>query len=207
MTTSAGVTPGAPGLILIIRHGEKPADGSSSDPAPASALVGVDSNGNRNQHSLTPRGWQRSGALTVLFAPATGPLRDGLHTPSNLFSPHYGNSATTVAHRTYQTIQALSQRINVPIETPFEESQEVDLIQTILNTAGQTVLICWEHHYIPALATAVPTPTGTAIPSAWPGNRFDLIWCFSRALGTKKLYAFTQIPQRLLDGDAGTIIV
>jgi hypothetical protein len=38
----------------------------------------------------------------------------------------------------------------VPIKTSFPEGQESDLIQTILDTTGQTVLICWEQHYIPA---------------------------------------------------------
>jgi hypothetical protein len=202
MTTSTGT----PELILIIRHGEKPADVPPGDPTSASPPFGVDSNGNRNPHSLTPRGWQRSGALTVLFAPATGPLQDGLRTPSNLFSPDYGNSTKEVVHRTYQTIQSLSERINVPIETPFAEGREGELIQGILDTADRTVLICWEHHHIPALAAAVPTLSGTTMPSAWPGKRFDLIWCFTRAPG-KKSYIFTQIPQRLLEGDTDTIIV
>lgn len=197
MTTSTGT----PELILIIRHGEKP-----DDPASASRSFSVDSNGNSDRHSLTPRGWQRSGALTVLFAPATGPLRGGLRTPSKLFSPDYGIPAKTVTHRTYQTIQALSERIDVRIKTPFAEGQEGDLIKKILDTADQTVLICWEHHHIPALAAAVPTLPGTAIPpAAWPGDRFDLVWCFTRAPG-KKLYTFSQIPQRLLKDDVETTI-
>ena len=45
--------------IYVVRHGEKP-------PEPAGPPFGVD----RNQNSLSPRGWQRSGALTVLFSPA-----------------------------------------------------------------------------------------------------------------------------------------
>ncbi|MGH3865322.1 MAG: hypothetical protein ACRDQ4_04130 [Pseudonocardiaceae bacterium] len=197
MTTSTGT----PELILVIRHGEKP-----DDPASASPSFGVDSNGNPDRHSLTPRGWQRSGALAVLFAPAAGPLQAGLRTPSNLFSPYYGIPAKTVTHRTYQTIQALSQRINVRIETPFAEGQEDDLLQAILDTADQTVLVCWEHHHIPVLAAAVPTSPGTAIPPKWPEDRFDLIWCFTRAPGATLQYTFSQIPQQLLKGDTDTII-
>jgi hypothetical protein len=141
-----------------------------------------------------------------LFAPTTGPLRAGLRTPSDLFSPDYGNTAKTVAHRTHETIQALSQRISVPIKTPFTEGQEGDLIRRILSTTGQTTLICWDHHRVPALARAVPTPPETVIPSAWPGKRFDLIWCFTRVPGTTELYTFTQVPQQLLNGDTDTVI-
>jgi hypothetical protein len=42
----------------------------------------VDFNGNQSIHSLLPRGWQRSVALVVVFAPALGPLQAGLRTPA-----------------------------------------------------------------------------------------------------------------------------
>ncbi|MGH3669750.1 MAG: hypothetical protein ACRDSH_03815, partial [Pseudonocardiaceae bacterium] len=136
----------------------------------------------------------------------SGSLRAGLRTPSTLFSPDYGNLTRVVAHRTYETIQALSQRINVPIETPFPEGKETELIHRILDSSSQVVLICWEHHRIPTLAAAIPTLPRTVIPAAWSKKRFDLIWCFTRSPGTTQLYTFTQIPQQLLNGDTDTII-
>ena len=60
--------------ICVVRHGEKP-------PEPAGPPFGVD----RNQNSLSPRGWQRSGALTVLFSPPVVP-KVGLRTPAALRS-------------------------------------------------------------------------------------------------------------------------
>jgi hypothetical protein len=67
-----------PNIIYIIRHGEKPADPPVVDPGqvppPALPPFGVDFQGNQDPRSLRPRGWQRSGALTALFDPATGPL-------------------------------------------------------------------------------------------------------------------------------------
>src|SRR5580693_7483053 len=63
--SAAGVD-GPPEVIYIIRHGEKP------DPGPPH---GVDFHGRKDEHSLLPRGWQRSGALTALFGPASGPRR------------------------------------------------------------------------------------------------------------------------------------
>lgn len=79
-----------PRLVYIIRHAEKP-DGSDG-------AVGVDVEGNPDPHSLVPRGWQRSGALGVLYTAGV----DGLVTPDHLICPDYG--ATTPVHRTYQTL-------------------------------------------------------------------------------------------------------
>jgi hypothetical protein len=111
-----------PAQIYLIRRGEKPAD-PPTPKAPPSPPFGIDVNGNQDIHSLLPRGWQRSGALAVLFAPTTGPLQAGLRTPMTLLSPDYGKPNKTQAHRTYQTIQGLSGRLNVPIDTPFAEGQ------------------------------------------------------------------------------------
>jgi hypothetical protein len=56
------------------------------------------------------------------------------------------------------------------------------------------VLICWEHHHIPALASAFPSVPGTAIPAEWPGDRFDVVWTFTLVPGTSPVYAFGQVP-------------
>ncbi|HXL92870.1 MAG TPA: hypothetical protein VN969_28405 [Streptosporangiaceae bacterium] len=190
----------APDIIYIIRHGEKPAD-----PPPA-APFGIDFQGVANADSLLPRGWQRSGALTDLFDPATGPLQAGLQTPATLLSPSYGDPAKTVEHRTYQTIQGLSDRLGIAIASDFAEGQEPQLAANVVSTGSGVVLICWEHDHIPALATALPTVSGTALPQAWTGDRFDVIWMFTLVPGaTPAQYTFDQIPQQLLSGDTNTI--
>src|SRR6478672_13523998 len=101
----------APQLIYVIRHAEKPPDSPPSAKNAAAAGVGppngVDFSGRADQHSLTPRGWQRSGALAVLF---TRPPRAGLPellAPGRLLSPNYGSGAATTEHRTYQTLLGL----------------------------------------------------------------------------------------------------
>src|SRR6201987_954925 len=81
--------PAPPDVIYIIRHGEKPEEPAPGRSAPAHR--GVDFHGNQNEHSLLPRGWQRSGALAVLFDPRHGPLRAGLQVPRMLISPSYGH--------------------------------------------------------------------------------------------------------------------
>src|ERR1700749_2919469 len=66
-----------PDGIYIIRHAEKPYEPAQEH----HAHRGADFRGKRNDHSLIPRGWQRSGALAALFDPVQGPLRPGLRAP------------------------------------------------------------------------------------------------------------------------------
>jgi len=193
MTGDAG---GPPGRIFILRHGEKP-------PAPAATPrppFGVDADGNPNPHSLTPRGWQRCGALGLLFAPGAGPVRAGLSRPDRLLCPDYG--ADTPAHRTYQTLLAVSACTGVAIESPYAENNEPDLARAVVNGHQGTALICWEHKRIPRIAAALPVVAGAGVPTDWP-ERFDLIWSFtlSSGDGDPPLYAFNIIPELVLDGD------
>ena len=206
---ASGAAP--PQVIYIIRHGEKPADPpptgpKKSPPAPV-APFGVDDQGSQDPHSLLPRGWQRSGALAVLFDPALGPPQAGLQTPAALLSPGYGNPAKTAAHRTYQTVQGLGDRLGLPIVSAFAEGQEPQLAASVVSGHSGVVLICWEHQHIPALASSLPVIPGTAIPQKWPGDRFDVIWTFTIVPAAAPVrYTFTQIPQQLLSGDTGTVI-
>ena len=202
---------GTPEVIYIIRHGEKPADVTppppgQPPPAPV-APFGVDFDGNENVHSLLPRGWQRSGALAALFDPAAGSPQAGLRTPASLFSPWYGDPTKTAVHRTYQTIQGLSGRLGLQVNSPFPEGQESQLAASVVSGYSGVVLICWEHQHIPALAVAIPTVAATVIPAAWPGERFDVVWSFTVVPGAHPVqYTFGQVPQQLLSGDSDTVI-
>ncbi|HEY6311844.1 MAG TPA: hypothetical protein VIY52_13705 [Streptosporangiaceae bacterium] len=198
-----------PDIIYIIRHGEKPADpppvGHGHAAPAAAAPFGVDFQGNQDPHSLLPRGWQRSGALAVLFDPAIGGTQAGLKTPAALLSPSYGDADKTTGHRTYQTIQGLSDRLGLAIVSDFAEGSEPQLAAGVVSGYSGVVLICWEHEHIPAIATSLPTVPGTIIPQPWPGDRFDVIWTFTLTPGTTQ-YTFGQIPQQLLSGDTDTVI-
>jgi hypothetical protein len=185
-----------PEVIYIIRHGEKPQDLAPKHPE---AHSGVDFRGKQNEHSLLPRGWQRSGALAALFHPSRG-----LRVPRTLISPSYGHGARTADHRTFQTIRGLSDRIGVEITADFAKGQEPELAAAVLGSGADTVLICWEHGHIPALASALPLVSGTVIPKAWPEDRYDVIWTFTLTGDGK--YTFDQLPQLLLSGDKDSVI-
>jgi hypothetical protein len=195
-----------PQQIYIIRHGEKPPDPLPGQPASSSGPpFGVDVNFNQNVYSLSPRGWQRSGALAVLFNPAVGCSHLGLRTPTALYATSYGDPGQTQMHRPYQTIEALSQRLGVPIQSPALRGQQGAFVDAVPSSGADVVLISYEHNRIPALVQAIPTVDGTAIPAVWPDDRFDVIWTFTLDPGTGR-YVFGQVPQQLLDGDADTVI-
>jgi hypothetical protein len=184
---------GPPGIIYVIRHGEKP------DPQSPNPAAGVEIDGVSDSHSLTPRGWQRCGALAVLFTRPPRPGDTALTVPDRLICPDYGDDASTAVHRPYQTLLGLSAATGHPIESPYPETHEADLAATVLAGSEATVLICWEHTRIPTIAAAIPTTA--PVPAAWPDNRFDLIWQFTLTDPAAPTYAFQQLPQNALRGD------
>ena len=189
---------GPPEVIYLIRHAEKPLK---------PPLSGVDFAGGQNEHSLLPRGWQRSGALAALFHPDFGPMRAGLRTPTMLVAPSWGHPGKTAAHRSYQTIQGLSDRLGVPITSDFAQGEEQQLAGNLVSSGSGVVLICWEHDHIPVIASSLPVVGGTVIPRKWPGDRYDVLWTFTLVPGAgPATYAFGQVPQQLLAGDATTVI-
>jgi broad specificity phosphatase PhoE len=186
-----------PQQLYIIRHGEKPTD-------PSRPPFGVDVDGNRNTYSLSPKGWQRAGALAALFSPAVAP-KVGLRAPTALFATAYGDAAVTRIHRPYETLLGLSRRLGLPIESPDLIGQEAAFAAAVLSSGAEVALICYEHQRIPALVQGFPAVDGTDIPPAWPDDRYDVIWTFALDPITGR-YAFGQVPQQLLDGDSDTVI-
>lgn len=193
--------------IMVIRHAEKPESG----------IKGITASGASNKESLIVLGWQRAGALTVLFDPFNGALQNsGLATPNALFAAAYSTSekGTTAAipastagasnsksMRPIETIIPLSQRLKLVINENYGKETLDALVADATNQTG-TVLICWQHNDIPAIAQQI-VPNGT-FPK-WPGDRFDLVWVFDLDATTGE-YVFSQVPQNLLAGDLNTVI-
>jgi hypothetical protein len=184
---------GPPRQIVLIRHAEKPSAGA----------VGIDVDGNASDRCLTPRGWQRAGALATFFAQA-GTRAGPLARPDNLHSPEYETRNRTINHRTYETILPLSERLGVPIRSGHKEGHEEKLVRHILAEDAGTSLVCWEHTLLEAIASHLPLAAASPSPPAsWPADRFDLIWLFSLAGGEAgPEYTFAELPQLLLAGDS-----
>lgn len=230
-----------PKTIYIIRHGEKPVstDPDKPETIPAHTPVelqpttyGIDSQGLFNPDSLTPRGWQRAGALAVLFgrAPIATMTEPGdaaaLRRPDQLFAPlyeHPNGQPDATDHRAYETIQPLCEVLDglsragggpdMVIQADYLITDTSAAIAAVLASGATTALVAWEHHNIYVQGTVKPpvpsaglvaglTVTNIqAVPPKWPGNRFDLIWCF-QLNGDANAYTFSELPQLILAGDS-----
>ena len=138
----------------------------------------------------------------TLFAPQSGQQRAGIATPTELISPDYGDPTHTEVHRTYETIEPLSELLKIAIATPYPEGQEGALGQSAAAAMQGVTLICWEHTAIPTIANSItPVVAGTQIPQSWPGDRFDVIWSFVFDADASA-YAFSELSQLLLAGDS-----
>jgi len=177
--------------IMLIRHAERP-DGVGPP-------FGITVDGSVDPWSLTVVGWQRAGALVELFDPAVGAVKSGLTRPTHLFA---SNPGTNQSKRPLETITPLSQRLKLDVKTPVMAAEATQIAKVLTRTPGSP-LAAWPHQAIPTIAqhlgTVRPTP-----PTTWPGDRFDIVWVFTRQQnGTWK---FTQVPQLLLAGDRHSVI-
>jgi hypothetical protein len=186
--------------IFIIRHAEKAEAGSES---------GVDADGNADEKSLTPRGWQRAGAWAQLFLPALA-QPSALPTPTALYaSAPMKKSEIALANagsrsrRSLETLTPLAAMLGKLISTDFCRGQEVQLAAAISNLVGVS-LVCWQHEDIGTIARSLnPTPHG--LPENWPKDRFNVMFRFDRADGGTA-WSFRQIVPVLLAGDSAATI-
>ncbi len=164
-----------PAQVVLLRHAEKPADES-------------------NLH-LSPRGEQRAKALPTLFT--RDPALTNHGAPVALFAARptrKGHSA-----RPGETLAPLSRALRVPIQTPFPAKDADRVAKTILKDPaydGKTVVVCWVHDELPALAEALGVKPR---PPDWRGHVFDRMWVISYA---GKQATLQDLPQNLLPGDS-----
>ena len=172
--------------IMVIRHAEKP----------DSKNTGVLLNGTKNDDSLIVQGWQRAGALAVLFDPNSGALQNpNLAVPESFFAAKF--DPTKHSQRPYETLYPLSQRIGTTIDDSHKSGDYAKMVAEAQACTG-TVIIAWQHEDIPAIGNIL-TDSQTIVPQSWPGNRFDMVWVFDFA---GDYYNFVQVPQMVLAGDS-----
>lgn len=192
-------TPTTP-KIMIVRHAEKPyttKDGKEYD--------GITPTGKTNKEALIVQGWQRAGALAVLFSPFNKVLQNSLLvTPKLLYASLPGTDKTndSQSKRPVETITPLSQLLQLPINQIFG-AKEFARMAADVQQQTVPVLIAWQHEDIPDIATIILG--NTSAPQSWPDDRFDLVWVFDLDTTTNE-YALTQVPQNVLAGDLNTVI-
>jgi hypothetical protein len=175
--------------ISLIRHGEK----QIGDALPQ----GVSVDGNADTFSMTPRGWQRAGALVGLFVDRPdGSAPALLPTPTHLFASEVGPSSHS--RRPEETLMPIAARLGLTIAESYLPDQVVELANAIAACDGH-VLVAWEHKRIPLIAARLVADPST-VPKVWPDDRYDIVWIIEPDPDRGDL-RLRQVPQSLLAGD------
>lgn len=183
---------GAPAqTIMLIRHAEKPLRAGA-------APFGITAGGTQDEHALIVDGWSRAGALVELFAPERTPLRRGLSRPARIFATRPGSANESL--RPQETVTPLAVRLRMHVDLSYAFGEEEKLAKGLLAAPGVS-LAAWQHQHI-FLITQKLGLSHLGVPPVWPGNRFDMVYVFSKGAGGS--WRFEQVPQLLLAGDVAT---
>jgi hypothetical protein len=166
------------GVILIIRHAEKPVQG----------------------YTLTPAGVERAKAYVNYFKNYT--LDSKPFTLDYLFAAADSPSS----HRSRLTIEPLSRAIGLPIDSHFKHNEYQELADKIGGEPpGKHILICWRHEDIPGLVHALGGNPDQLIPGGkWPEQVFG--WVIQlRYNGDGKLIKAERIEENLMPDDSDAI--
>lgn len=129
--------------------------------------------------------------------------------PTVLLAPDYGTAAETAIYRTAETITPLAGVLGIAIGCSRAKGQEDALSDDILPLQGGCLLVSWEHQHIRDLVAGLKSrveiaPVSPLLASGRPGDCFDVALSLSRVADSaapRDHYAFSALPQRLLDGD------
>jgi hypothetical protein len=182
-----------PTSISLIRHAEK----QIGDSLPQ----GISIDGTPDPFSLTPRGWQRAGALISLFVPRADGGAPLLPTPAHLFASEVGPHSRS--RRPLETLQPIAERLRLTISEPYLQDQLDQLVEAILACEGD-VLVSWEHKRIPLITTRL-VEDPSSVPSVWPDDRYDVVWVLE-PVALAGGFRLRQVPQLLLAGDRADLI-
>lgn len=164
-----------PARILIIRHAEKPPDGSKDH--------------------LTREGNERARAL-VPFLTQTPQLL-GTNRAVALFATRVSKTAPN--NHTHETLEPLASELGLKINDAYRNSDYQALADRLLSDPifkDRTVVICWTHTYIPQLVKSLGI--SPELP-AWNDRVYDRVLVITYEQRKAKM---ADLPQKLLFGDA-----
>jgi hypothetical protein len=164
-----------PARVILLRHAEKPPNES-------------------NVH-LSERGESRAHALVAFLTTKPAFVTNGL--PAALFAPKVPRRGHS--RRPYETLEPLAEHLRLSVQTPYGPSEYASLAKHVLSDPGldgKTVIVCWIHDYLPALAKAMGVKPE---PAHWKGSVYDRVWVITYADHRAIL---ANLPQNLLPGDS-----
>ncbi len=149
---SAQPSPAGPGRIVLIRHGEEPSN--AADP------------------HLSNDGRARAKAFVEFMTRDPAMVRLG--TPAAIFATE--TTKDDNGQRTQETVAPLASALRLPVLTPYHSKDYDKLAKRVLSDpslAGKTVVICWNHEWLPQLAAALGV---TPEPAKWKGKVYDAVY-------------------------------
>ena len=164
-----------PARVILLRHAEKP-------------------QGESNVH-LSVRGESRARALVALSEARSVLGTNG--PPAALFAPKITRQGHS--RRPYETLEPLAEHLKLSIQTAYSPSDYAALAKHVLSDPGldgETVIVCWIHDYLPALAKALGIKPE---PARWKGSIYDRVWVITYQDHHAVL---ADLPQKLLPGDS-----
>ena len=141
-----------PAQIILIRHGDKPAEVTDAH--------------------LSPKGRDRARAFSSLVTTNRMLLTNGL--PVAVFAAKPKENDNGI--RASETVEPLAKELKLTIQTPYRKTEYEALARSILDNHeydGKTVVICWVHTYLPEMAREFGIKPK---PAAWKKSVFDRVW-------------------------------
>jgi hypothetical protein len=161
--------------VILLRHAEKPPDESNV--------------------YLSERGKARARALVAFLA--SQPVLGTNGPPAALFATKFTRRGHSL--RPYETLEPLAKHLKLSIQMPYGPSDYAALATQIMSDPaldGKTVIICWIHDYLPAMAEALGVKPE---PARWEGSVYDRFWIITYEAHRAIL---ADLPQSLLPGDS-----
>lgn len=163
-----------PKKVLIVRHGEKNADAD---------LTG----------DLSVQGRERAKALHKLFE-KSAERSEPFAKPEFIFAGKDKNSSRRCSLMVAPLAESLKLTVNAKYSTDEPEKLAAEIFGH-KKYAGKTILVCWRHSTMHALAVHLKVEHA---PKEWKDTIFDRVWQIDYDNGKAK---FQNLPQQLMPGD------
>jgi hypothetical protein len=97
-----------------------------------------------------------------------------LGTPAAIFATK--TTKDDNGQRTQETVTPLASALRLPVLTPYHAKDYDKLAKRVLSDpslTGKTVVVCWNHEWLPQLAAALGV---NPEPAKWKGKVYDLVY-------------------------------
>ncbi len=156
---SSVVSSATPSTIYLIRHAEKPLEGSE----------------------LSEKGWARAKALPTIFSKVHF---SEYGSPVCLIGMNKKKIDGSV--RALQTLKYISQFFNLRIVDTFNKEHYQEMLQFVMTAPaceGQLAVIAWEHNGLEKIASEL----GIDPKPKWPGDTYDRVWVIEIKKGLSQM--------------------